>query len=57
MAARTASDISPDELTEAEAKAELQRLAREIAEHDKRYDQEDAPICGQIPAVRMCRLR
>jgi DNA ligase (NAD+) len=32
-----------DDLTEAEAAAELQRLAKEIAEHDRRYYQEDAP--------------
>jgi DNA ligase (NAD+) len=31
------------DLTEAEAKAELQRLAQEIAAHDKRYYQEDQP--------------
>ena len=30
-------------LTEKEAAAELERLAREIAEHDKHYHQEDAP--------------
>jgi DNA ligase (NAD+) len=30
-------------LTEKEAAAELARLAREIAEHDKRYHAEDAP--------------
>jgi DNA ligase (NAD+) len=30
-------------LTEKEAAAELERLAREIGEHDKRYYQEDAP--------------
>ncbi|WP_102958949.1 NAD-dependent DNA ligase LigA [Mangrovicella endophytica] len=32
-----------DALTEAEAAAELQRLAAEIAEHDRRYHGEDAP--------------
>jgi DNA ligase (NAD+) len=32
-----------DALTEAEARAELDRLAREVAEHDRRYYQEDAP--------------
>src|SRR4249919_946938 len=30
-------------LTEDEAKAELARLAKEIAEHDRRYYQDDAP--------------
>ena len=33
----------PDGMTEAEAARELARLAAEIAEHDKRYHQEDAP--------------
>jgi DNA ligase (NAD+) len=33
----------PQQLTEAEAKIELQRLAKEIGEHDRRYYQEDAP--------------
>ena len=33
---------SPD-LTEADAAAELERLAREIAEHDRRYYAEQAP--------------
>ncbi len=32
-----------DDLTEAEAAAELERLAHEIAAHDKRYYQEDEP--------------
>ena len=31
------------ELTEAQAKVELKRLAGEIATHDKRYYQQDAP--------------
>ena len=34
---------SPDQLSLAEAKAELKRLAAEIAEHDVRYHQQDAP--------------
>src|SRR5712692_5818152 len=38
-----ASKIPVAELTEAQAKAELKRLAAEIATHDRRYYQEDAP--------------
>jgi DNA ligase (NAD+) len=34
---------SPDQLSLAEAKAELKRLAKEIAEHDERYHGQDAP--------------
>jgi DNA ligase (NAD+) len=43
MAHRDASKISPRNLTAAQAKAELKRLAYEIALNDKRYYQEDAP--------------
>jgi DNA ligase (NAD+) len=43
MAGRDASKISPRDLTAAQAKAELKRLAYEIALNDKRYYQEDAP--------------
>jgi DNA ligase (NAD+) len=43
MAAKDPSKIDPAELTEAQAKAELRRLAAEIAEHDRRYYQEDKP--------------
>src|SRR5215468_9814566 len=43
MAARDTSKLSVEELTETQAKAELKRLAAEIAEHDRRYYQEDAP--------------
>ena len=43
MTARDASKIAVEELTEAQAKAELKRLAGEIGEHDRRYYQEDAP--------------
>jgi DNA ligase (NAD+) len=40
---RDLNNIPVAELSEAQAKAELKRLAAEIAEHDKRYYQEDAP--------------
>ncbi len=43
MRSKDLSTASPDALTEAQAKAELKRLAAEIAAHDKRYYQEDAP--------------
>jgi DNA ligase (NAD+) len=43
MAAKDHSSIAPDALSEAQAKAELKRLAAEIAGHDKRYYQDDAP--------------
>ena len=38
------SNIAVDSLTEGQATAELARLAEEIAAHDKRYHQEDAPM-------------
>ncbi len=38
-----AAKKSPDKLTTAEAAKELERLAAEIAEHDRRYHGEDAP--------------
>jgi DNA ligase (NAD+) len=37
------SEKPVDALTESEAEAELQRLAEEIADHDRRYHAEDAP--------------
>src|SRR5262249_5639175 len=43
MSKRGTAQIAVSELTEAQAKAELGRLAAEIAAHDKRYYQEDAP--------------
>jgi DNA ligase (NAD+) len=43
MPAKDHSSIAPDALTAVQAKAELKRLAAEIATHDKRYYQEDAP--------------
>ena len=36
-------DKAPQRLTDAEAKKELARLAKEIADHDRRYYQDDAP--------------
>jgi DNA ligase (NAD+) len=44
MAARDTSKISVEELTARQAKAEHARLAAEIAEHDRRYYQQDAPV-------------
>lgn len=41
--ASTADPRSPDQLTEAEAEAELAQLAAEIARHDARYHGEDTP--------------
>src|SRR5438067_12444473 len=43
MSKRDTPEIAVSELTEAQAQAELERLAAEIAAHDKRYYQEDAP--------------
>ena len=37
------SGKAPKQLSETEAKKELERLAKEIAEHDARYYQDDAP--------------
>jgi len=43
MVSHEAPKIRVPDLTEAQAKVELQRLAAEIAAHDKRYYQEDKP--------------
>jgi DNA ligase (NAD+) len=43
MARRQKSETSVDDLTEKQAKTEHARLEAEIAEHDRRYYQEDAP--------------
>src|SRR5436190_8591187 len=44
MSSRTSiSSIPVEKLTEAQARAELERLAAEIGAHDKRYYQDDAP--------------
>ncbi len=42
--AKKPTEIDIGKLTEAQAGAELKRLARDIAGHDKRYYQDDAPI-------------
>ena len=44
MANTVANSVPVDELTEAEARAELGRLAAEIARHDALYYQADAPV-------------
>jgi len=41
--AKSAADIAVDQLTEAQAKSELKRLAAEIARHDRLYYTHDAP--------------
>src|SRR5262249_11866772 len=43
MPRRSPAATPVDELTEADASAELKRLAAEIAAHDRRYYQDDAP--------------
>ncbi|MDQ8727824.1 NAD-dependent DNA ligase LigA [Bradyrhizobium sp. LHD-71] len=43
MATKDTTKLPIDDLTAAQAKAELKRLAAEIADHDKRYYQDDAP--------------
>src|SRR5262249_53283470 len=43
MPRRNTETTAVDSLAESDAKAELKRLAAEIATHDKRYHQDDAP--------------
>ena len=43
MKAKAGHTIAVEDLTQAQAKAELERLAQEIAGHDERYYQHDAP--------------
>jgi DNA ligase (NAD+) len=43
QSAKDASALSAEQLTRAQAEAELARLAREIKEHDERYYVKDAP--------------
>lgn len=43
MASKNHAQIAVADLTQSQAKAELERLAGELAEHDRRYYQDDAP--------------
>ncbi|MGO9702009.1 MAG: NAD-dependent DNA ligase LigA [Xanthobacteraceae bacterium] len=53
MPRRDKNDIAVDDLTEKQAKAEHARLAEEIAEHDRRYYQEDAPTVSDAEYDRL----
>jgi len=54
MASKNTAKPSVEDLTEKQARAEHTRLAAEIAEHDRRYYQEDAPTVSdaQYDALR-----
>ncbi|MBI1776989.1 MAG: NAD-dependent DNA ligase LigA [Proteobacteria bacterium] len=47
--------MAVERLSESEARAELQRLADEIARHDRAYHQEDAPIISDADYDRLRR--
>src|ERR1700751_4479172 len=53
MAPKDASKVAVDELTAAQAKAEHARLEAEIAAHDRRYYQEDAPSVSNAEYDRL----
>jgi DNA ligase (NAD+) len=53
MAPKDASKIAVDELTAAQAKAEHARLEAEIAAHDRRYYQQDAPSVSDAEYDRL----
>ncbi len=56
MPAKDASQVPAEKLTEAQARAELKRLAAELAGHDARYYQEDAPTISDA-AYDALRIR
>jgi len=53
MATRDTATPSVEDLTEKQAKTEHARLAAEIAEHDRRYYQEDAPTISDAAYDRL----
>src|ERR1700688_4339301 len=53
MAKKSHSATPPEALTEAQAKAEHARLAAEIAGHDRRYYQDDAPSVSDAEYDRL----
>ncbi|MBV9289228.1 MAG: NAD-dependent DNA ligase LigA, partial [Hyphomicrobiales bacterium] len=53
---KPATVIPVDTLTAAQAKAELKKLSTELAEHDRRYYQDDAPTISDA-AYDTLRLR
>src|SRR5262245_57638137 len=55
MAKKDITPVPVEDLTEAQAKDELKRLAAEIAAHDKRYYQQDAPTVSdaEYDALRL----
>ncbi|POF28711.1 NAD-dependent DNA ligase LigA [Roseibium marinum] len=55
MTDSSTSQIDIDDLTQEEALAELKRLAAEIAGHDRRYHQEDAPVISDADYDAMRR--
>jgi DNA ligase (NAD+) len=55
MARREKNDTAVDELTERHAKTEYARLANEIAAHDRRYYQDDAPTVSDAEYDRLRR--
>ncbi|MGA2943912.1 MAG: NAD-dependent DNA ligase LigA, partial [Xanthobacteraceae bacterium] len=56
MAKKDIAKVSVEDLTEKQAKAEHARLATEIAAHDRRYYQDDAPSVSdaEYDALRKC---
>src|ERR1700726_652391 len=55
MAAKDPTKLAVDDLTEKQAKAEHARLAAEIAGHDRRYYQDDAPSVSDAEYDRLRR--